>query len=132
MKQSKQSKPKASRKGSEANHEPVVDTVVEPYTVIIHDPELKRIIEERKMAEEEKKEEPIVEEPVLVLEQPIIEILLEEPAPESELVVEPVDEYVAKYSQCNTKVLNPSSGRYVACDGPIAKKLNLLRKHYTK
>ena len=140
MKQSKASKPRASRKGTEGHHEPVV----EPYTVIIHDPELKRIIEERKMAEEEKMaleekvDEPILEEPIVeilleqpILEEPVIQMLIDEPVicPEVEQTdMSSQDEYVAVYSPCNTKVLNPSSGRYVACDGAIAKKLNLLRK----
>ena len=122
MKQSKTPKPRASKKGSELCHEPVVeDVVLEPYTVIIHDPECKRIIEERKMALEEK-----VDEPEPILEEPIIEILLEQPV-ECPAEEKKADEYVAKYSPCNTKVLNPISGRYVACDGPIARKLNLIR-----
>lgn len=126
MRQSKASKPRGSKKGSELHHEPVVEEV-EEYTVIIHDPECKRIIEERQMALEEK-----IDEPEPILEEPIIEILLEQPVecPEVELQhMSAQDEnvYVAKYSPCNTKVLNPISGRYVACDGSIARKLNLIR-----
>ena len=116
MKQSKQSKPKASRKGSETCHEPVID--LPPFTVIIHDPELKRIIEERKMAEEEKVDEPEVQ---ILLEEPILEACpVEEEKKE--------DEYIAVFSDCGHKVLNPQSKRWVRCDSALAKRLNLLRK----
>ena len=119
MKQSKQSKPRASKKGCEDKHyETVVEAVHEPvleqYKVIIHDEECKKLIEERK-----------IEEPVeLVVEPEEVQMLLEEPAPEAEPVVE---EYVAKYSDCGHKVLNPQTKRYVRCDGPIARKLNFIR-----
>ena len=121
MKQSKASKPKASRKGSETCHEPVVD--LPPYTVIIHDPELKQIIEERKKADETILEQPILEEPVL-------EILIEEPVvcPEVEQPdMSTPDEYVARYTDDGQKVYNPASKRWVKCDSVLAKKLSLCR-----
>ena len=131
MKQSKASKAKASRKGSETCHEPVVDQP--PFTVIIHDPELKRIIEERKaeeekMALEEKVDEPILEQPIL--EEPVLEILIEEPVvcPEVEQPdMSTPDEYVARYTDDGQKVYNPASKRWVKCDSVLAKKLNLIR-----
>jgi hypothetical protein len=121
MKQQKASKARASKKGTELHHEPIVEEV-EEYTVIIHDPKCKRIIEERQMALEEKVDEPVLEEPEIqmLIEEPVVECPAEQEKSK--------EEYIAKYSPCNTKVLNPNSGRYVACDGPIAKKLNLLRK----
>jgi hypothetical protein len=128
MRQSKASKPRGSKKGSELHHEPVVEAVVlEPYTVIIHDPELKKAIEDRKAEEERKMAE---EEPVQLVVEPEVEILIGDLAPEAEPVVssEPVvDEYVAKYSEDGQKVYNPSSKRYVKCDSVLAKRLNLIR-----
>ena len=126
MKQPKASKPRGSKKGTECHHEPVVDAVVEPYTVIIHDPELKRIIEERKIAEEtilEKADETILEEPE-------IQMLIEEPVvcPEVEQSdMSTPDEYVARYTDDGQKVYNPASKRWVKCDSVLAKKLNLIR-----
>ena len=128
MKQSKASKPRGSKKGTEGHHEPVVDAVVEPYTVIIHDPELKRIIEERKA--EELIQLVVEPEIQMLIEEPVLEILIEEPIVCPEVEQENMstpDEYVARYTEDGQKVYNPASKRWVKCDSVLAKKLNLIR-----
>jgi hypothetical protein len=122
MKQNKVSKPRASKKGSEAHHEAVDEPVLEQYTVIIHDPEILKMRAE--------KIQMLLEEPVVEISvEPEVEMLLEAPVPEQEPIVlgETVDEYVAKYSEDGQKVYNPSSKRYVKCDSALAKRLNLIR-----
>jgi hypothetical protein len=117
--------PRASKKCEDVHFEPVVEQP--QFVVIIHDPELKKLIEERQAEEERKMAE---EEPVQLVVEPEVEILIGDLAPEAEPVVssEPVvDEYVAKYSEDGQKVYNPSSKRYVKCDSALAKRLNLIR-----
>jgi len=109
MKQNKTTRaPRASKRCADVHFE---EAVVEPYTVIIHDPEMLKVREE----------------PAQISAEPEIELLIEETEQETLNEDEKTDVYVARYSEDNTKVFNPASKRFVLCDGPIAKRLNLIR-----
>ena len=94
MKQSKNPKARGSKQCDSVHFEPVVE---EQYQVIIHDVEI------LKMREEEKKE-PLVEEEVQLLLEPVDEVTTEIELQDMSFEDEKKeDEYVAKYSEDNTK-----------------------------
>ena len=116
MKQSKQSKPRGSKKCDSVHFEEVV---IEPYQVVIHDVEI------LKMREEEKKE-PLIEEEVQLLLEPVpdvtqTEIELQDMSAQDENV------YVPRFSEDGAKVFNPSSKRWLKVDSPLAFKLKLVK-----